>query len=88
MPANGRWDLIRRLKVKELCDESSGRKLLDDNTCGRTVMLWPIKFHCFIFWFRLCWSSDLNWTVLYTHIYLTVRVINSELHIIRLALEL
>ena len=61
--------------------------LLGDNTCGRTVMLQPIKFHCVTFWFQVCWSSGLNWTVLYTRIYLTVRVISCGLLVIILAPE-
>ena len=38
MPANGRWDLIRRLKVKSSCNGVRSRQ-----NCTSSVMLWALS---------------------------------------------
>ena len=32
--------------IKVQCDEGRGRILLGDDTCGRVVMQWPIRYRC------------------------------------------
>jgi len=61
-------------------DEVDGRILLGVYTAGGTVILRPIRRQCV----GVCFSTRL----LLTHIYLIIRVVNSDLLKIRLAPEL